>query len=217
MQHVVEPLAYLWLMTNLPFNTEAPRRWTVADVLELPATFARRELLSGRLAVNRTPPASHEAVVHFFIEQFARYLAALGAQHTLFFHPADLSWDDRNLVQPDLFVVAAEEAGKTSMEVKHVSLIVEVVARTTRGRDYQIKRRLYRKHRVATYWIVDPRRAAVEIWHPGDERPEIITDTLAWSPTPDAPPLRIDIGDAIRRSHQAGRRRSGNPPPPVGR
>jgi Uma2 family endonuclease len=56
-----------------------------------------------------------------------------------------------------------------------------------------VKRRLYQRQRVATYWVVDPDAQLVEVWHPGDDRPEIVTDTLRWQLAPDSNELVIPL------------------------
>ncbi len=43
------------------------------------------------------------------------------------------------------------------------------------------------------YWIVDVEARLVERWRPGDERPEILTETLEWRPDPVIEPLVIDL------------------------
>jgi hypothetical protein len=46
---------------------------------------------------------------------------------------------------------------------------------------------------VATYWVVDADAWVVEVWHPGDQRPEIVTDALRWRVSPEANELVIDL------------------------
>ena len=56
-----------------------------------------------------------------------------------------------------------------------------------------IKRHLYQRQGVTTYWIVDADARLVEVWHPDDDRPEIVTDQLKWRVAPDADDLAIDL------------------------
>ena len=58
--------------------------------------------------------------------------------------------------------------------------------------------RLYQEQDVATYWIVDPEAQVVEVWHPDDERPEIVADALKWQASDDAPELQIDLGELFK-------------------
>jgi hypothetical protein len=53
------------------------------------------------------------------------------------------------------------------------------------------KRRVYQRQRVPTYWAADRDARLVEVWRPGDERPEVVTDVLRWHVAPDAPVLEI--------------------------
>ncbi|HEX9704591.1 MAG TPA: hypothetical protein VGA20_05045 [Gemmatimonadales bacterium] len=49
--------------------------------------------------------------------------------------------------------------------------------------------------RVPEYWIVDLDARLVERWRPSDERPEVITDRLAWRPSSDLAVFELDLAD----------------------
>lgn len=51
---------------------------------------------------------------------------------------------------------------------------------------------------METYWIVDPDRNAVEVWHPGDAEGAVVTDILTWRVTPEAPELRLALEEIFR-------------------
>jgi Uma2 family endonuclease len=74
-------------------------------------------------------------------------------------------------------------------------LAVEVISPSSARADRLTKRRLYQRRGVATYWIVDADARLVEVWHPGDDRPEIVTDLLRWRVAPDAEELVIDLAE----------------------
>lgn len=57
-----------------------------------------------------------------------------------------------------------------------------------------MKRRAYQDAGVETYWVVDADRRVVEVWHPGDELPEIAVSELRWKVAPEAPELNVDLG-----------------------
>lgn len=44
---------------------------------------------------------------------------------------------------------------------------------------------------------MDADKRLVEVWHPDDEAPEIVTDVLRWQVTPEAPALEISLGDVF--------------------
>ena len=43
------------------------------------------------------------------------------------------------------------------------------------------------------YWIVDVDARVVKRWRPTDERPEVITDLLAWHPDAAMPGLQLNL------------------------
>src|ERR1044071_2514839 len=60
--------------------------------------------------------------------------------------PADISWSEDTLVQPDLFVIHPDEVGAREWSaIKRLLLVVEVASRSTARADRYTKRRLYQE------------------------------------------------------------------------
>lgn len=178
---------------------DVQRRYTVAEVLAFPEDGKRYELIGGELIVSPAPAPRHQVLVGRLCAILRRYLSELGRADTLFAVPADISWDDETLVQPDLLVVPPEEVSNSWTTYQTLLLAVEVLSPGSGKRDRIDKRRLYQQHRVAVYWIVDPDAGLVEIWRPEDPRPEIATDALSWRPIRDATALTISVGELFDR------------------
>ena len=112
----------------------------------------------------------------------------------VFLSPADITWGSKDdLVQPDIFVVASEEVTTKWDTIRTLPLAVEVVSPSSTRYDRVTKRRLYQERSVKTYWVVDPDARLVEVWHPADERPEIVTDSLTWCVAEEAQELRMQL------------------------
>lgn len=175
---------------------DTARRYTVDEVLAFPADGNRYELVDGELLVTPAPGMPHQMVVGALYTALDRYLRN-NPQALVLLSPADVSWDREKLVQPDLFVIPATEVSRTWKSVRTLLLAVEVVSPSSARGDRLVKRRLYQQQGVATYWIVDPDARLVEVWHPGDERPEIVTDVLRWRLTPDAGELAVPLREVF--------------------
>ena len=177
---------------------EVQRRFTVAEVLAFPEDGKRYELIGGELVVSPAPAPRHQALVSGLHVRLWQYLAGIGRGTTLFMAPADISWDDETLVQPDLLVVPPEEVSNSWTTYRTLLLAVEVSSPGSVRRDRVDKRRLYQERRVATYWVVDSEACLVEVWHPDDARPEIVTDVLQWRAMPDSPLVSIPLSDLFQ-------------------
>jgi Uma2 family endonuclease len=112
--------------------------------------------------------------------------------------PADISWGrDDVLVQPDLFVVPAEQAralrhGPWST-VRHLLLAVEVLSPGSARADRFTKRAVYREMGVPLHWVVDAERAEVEVWTPDRHFPEVERERLVWHPAGAGAACAIDL------------------------
>lgn len=168
--------------------------WTVAQVLELPDDGNRYEVVDGELLVSPAPALPHQRAVLRLYDRLHPFVEShrLGC---VLHSPADIEFDERTLVQPDLFVAPLIEGRRPRSwkEIHTLHLAVEVLSPSTARADRHVKRRRYQRHGVAEYWIVDLDARLVERWRPADERPEILAERIEWCPSPDVPPLAIDL------------------------
>jgi len=147
---------------------QASTTWTGERVRALPDDGLRYELVDGELLVTPSPG-------------WVR------------FAPADLSLGEDEVLQPDLFVIPAALNPRSWQEVRALLLVIEVLSPGTARYDRLIKRRRYQRAPVPEYWIVDLDARLVERWKPDDTRPEILTETLEWTPAPGLKPLEIEL------------------------
>ena len=176
----------------------APTYYTADMVRALPDDGKRYELVHGELLVSPAPRAWHQEVVERIGRAVADYVRRGGVGH-VFRAPADISWSDDTLVQPDVFVVPLDDARTLDWaRMKTLLLAVEVLSPSTARADRFTKRRLYQEVGIPTYWIVDAERRCVEVWTPETTFPAIEWASVSWQPTGAAEPLRILLGDLFR-------------------
>jgi Uma2 family endonuclease len=173
--------------------TLPPRRWTVEEVLALPADGNRYEVVHGELLVTPSPAPRHQVVIGRIQAALWAYLDRLGVRDAMPATPVDYFHEHDVYVQPDLVVVVPQELTNDWHTMRHLRLAVEVISPSSARGDRIVKRPAYQAAGVETCWIVDPERAVVEVWRPGDEEPEIAGRELVWRVTPEAPELRLDL------------------------
>lgn len=171
------------------------RSYTVQEVLALPSDGNRYEVVHGKLLVTPAPRFGHQELVARLLEQLRAYLRREPVGHALA-SPADITWDSRTLVQPDVFVTTLPQARMQDWaHVKTLLLAIEVVSPSSARADRVVKRRLYREQHVTSYWIVDGPGRSVEIWTPNLTFPTLETDRLVWHPAGATAPLTIDLAE----------------------
>ncbi len=168
--------------------------YTVEYLEQLPRDGNRYELLDGELIVTNSPVPRHQVLVLRISMALGQYVQAhhLGA----LWPGGDVHFDRRNLLIPDvLFALGPEMLRlKTWRELPDPTLAVEVLSPSSARHDRGRKRERY-MDRVKEYWIVDPDAQLIEVWRPGDARPEVVRDTLTWQPVADVPGLMVRVTD----------------------
>jgi Uma2 family endonuclease len=172
---------------------DTARRYTVEEVLAFPDDGNRYELVDGELFVTPAPNQRHQLVLGRLYVRLEAYVAGRSGLAIAFFSPADIIWGPKQYVQPDLFVVPAQEVTGSWRDISTLLLAIEIVSPSSARADRTVKRRLYQRRGVGTYWIVDADAALVEVWHPGDDRPEIATELVRWRVAPEADELVIRL------------------------
>ncbi len=173
---------------------QATEGWTAEMVRALPDDGNRYEVVDGELLVTPAPRLRHQEAVMELMFMVRPYVHGHGLGCALA-SPADIEFDPRTLVQPDLFVapLVAGRRPREWSEIKQLLLAVEVLSPSTARADRTVKRRRYQRHAVPQYWLVDLDARLVERWRAEDDRPEIVTDMLLWHPDPNVPSLEIEL------------------------
>lgn len=139
-------------------------RFTIADYRTLPEG-ARYQLLEGDLIVSPAPSLRHQlilvrllAAIHAFIEP-----RNLGRVYP---SPVDVILSEEDVPQPDIAFVSSARLGLPAPEGIHggPDLCVEILSPATAALDRGAKRRLYARHGVTEYWIVDGDAHRIEVY-----------------------------------------------------
>jgi Uma2 family endonuclease len=136
---------------------------TAKEFLALPESNLPSEFIHGEVIMSPAPTLEHQRL---FVRLFD-LIRRLIPNGEVLIAPVDVYLDDENIVQPDIFWVAAE--GKcVSVEGRYLrgapDLIVEIFSPGSTRRDKKDKFRLYEKHGVREYWMVAPDDKWLEAW-----------------------------------------------------
>ena len=180
-------------------------RMTYEDYLELPDDGKRYEVIEGELVVNASPIPRHQQIalrigsrVDFYFEQHG------GGR--VFVAPLDVVLDDDVVLQPDVMIIC--EGRMHVVGPTHIhgapDLIVEVLSDRTRKRDENVKRKLYERHGVNEYWVVDPVAEIVSIYRRNGDSftrvAEISVQTGGALTSPLLPGFSLDVSDVFPRT-----------------
>lgn len=174
--------------------TTTQKHWTAAELRAIPDDLKRYEIIDGELFVTPAPSLNHQGLSKRFFLAIHSYVETHQIGDAVY-APADVEFADDTVIQPDVFVLPLFQ-GKPPLrweDVGHLLLAIEILSPSTARVDRTVKRRRYQRERVPEYWIVDGDARLVERWRPEDDRPEILSDRLAWQPDPAFPALIIDL------------------------
>lgn len=139
-------------------------RFTVEDYRALPELGPRRELIAGELVSVPSPSRRHQDLVWELggrLRAFVRGadLGYVGGS------PLDVFLGEHDVVQPDLLVVTKARLDRLADDGVHGApdLVVEVLSPSTRQLDVGSKKRLYARHGVREYWIVDAHERTITV------------------------------------------------------
>jgi Uma2 family endonuclease len=143
-------------------------RLTYDDFCLLPEDGKRREIIEGELFVTPSPQTPHQRAVI----RLSAHLWQFVDSHKLgevFAAPFDVVFSDFDVVEPDLLYISKARAGVlTEKNVQGApDLVVEVLSETTARIDRSIKLKLYGRHDVIEYWVIDPKEPSAEIYRRG--------------------------------------------------
>jgi Uma2 family endonuclease len=141
--------------------------YTYAEYAALPGDGRRWELIDGGFEVNPAPTPRHQRVSRRLQFALMQQLEEPGLAE-VFNAPIDVILSEKDVLQPDLAIVAA---GRDIISDRGIEgppdLVVEVLSPRTSVLDRRVKSVTYFVFGVLEYWVVDPDVGSVELFRPG--------------------------------------------------
>lgn len=153
-------------LTGMERYAVSKRRLTTEEFLRIPEDGKRHELVDGVHYVTPSPVPSHQVLVGRLYLSLGLFLEQRPHLGRIFLGPLDVVLSDRDVVEPDLLFIAADQTEILTM--KNVqgppALAIEVLSPSTRRWDERVKRRLFEERGIGEYWIVDPAAHRVRVF-----------------------------------------------------
>ena len=150
-------------------RSSSPIKLTSEDLLRLPESHQRHELIDGEYCVTPTPTAPHQLIAARVMISLGGYAATTGCGQLL--PSVDVLISPHDLVEPDLLFLSREHVHRIRGEYfsEPPDLVIEILSPSTRGRDLGEKLRLYEKAGVPQYWVLDGVWATARVFRLGPQ------------------------------------------------
>ncbi|MDQ2707317.1 MAG: Uma2 family endonuclease [Actinomycetota bacterium] len=137
-------------MTTMSIHASSP--FTVDDLERMPDDGRRYELVDGELLVSPAPGLPHQETA---VRLYRLLDDACPEELHVIIAPFAMQLDHFNEVQPDVLVARYAELTMRNLPTAPV-LAVEVLSRSGRLIDLNLKRAAYQRMGTPGYWIIDP-------------------------------------------------------------
>ncbi|MBQ9061398.1 MAG: Uma2 family endonuclease [Eubacterium sp.] len=148
------------------YGSKEQGMFTLDDYDRIPDQY-RVELIDGVFYDLAAPLNIHQAILQLLSTAFGRLVE--DHQGSCFVYPApfdvQLDCDDRTMVQPDLSIICDRNRLVRRGCYGAPDLIVEILSESTAGKDRLLKLNKYKRAGVREYWIVDPDKRTVQVFH----------------------------------------------------
>jgi Uma2 family endonuclease len=134
------------------------RLWTFEDFCERIPEGLKADLIEGVIYVASPDNIEHYGINSWLNSLWSLFLEKRKIRGRLFGFKMAFRLSEKSGPEPDLAYVRPENAyriRKTSVQGAP-DAAMEIVSPDSIDRDYRKKRKLYQKHGVAEYWIIDP-------------------------------------------------------------
>lgn len=172
------------------------RVFTEDDYYNLPENV-RAELIEGNLIYNQAAPSRiHQTILSELHTVINNYIKAKQGACRIYPAPfaVKLREDTKTIVEPDLSIICDKNKLTDRGCTGAPDWIIEIVSPSTSSHDYVRKLNLYANANVREYWIVDPQRERIFVYHLEQENFEVETYTFKdCIPVGIYPDLQIDF------------------------
>lgn len=135
---------------------------TYEDLCRLPSDGKRYELFDGEAYMCPAPSAWHQQLL---VRLIVLFQAAIRDRSKVYVSPVDVVLDRATAVQPDLLLILEARLGIVRDAIHGVpDLVLEILSPSTSKMDRGLKMETYARYGVGEYWMVNPKREAIEIY-----------------------------------------------------
>lgn len=153
-------------------------RYTVDDLDRLPDDGNRYEILDGVLLVTAAPRRVHQVVANRIQARLTAAVEWTGIAYVV--GPGVISLPPGTQLQPDVLVSQSRFGPRIEWtEITEHWLAAEVLSRSSRMYDREVKRAAYFALGLQELWLADYRDLCVEVWR-RDRAPEMVRDVIRW-------------------------------------
>lgn len=141
--------------------------YTEEDYYNLPENV-RAELIDGQIYYMAAPSRIHQKILSFLHVRIANYLNSKKGPCEVYPAPFAVklfSEDDKNVVEPDISVICDPNKLTDRGCTGAPDWIVEIVSPSNSSHDYIRKLNLYADAGVREYWIVNPIKKSIYVYH----------------------------------------------------
>ncbi len=141
--------------------------YTEDDYYNLPENV-RAELIDGQIYYMSAPSRIHQEILMFLSKTIANYIDSKKGPCKVYPAPFAVklfSEDDKNVVEPDISVICDPNKLTDRGCTGAPDWITEIVSSGNSSHDYVRKLNLYMDAGVREYWIVDPIKKTVFVYH----------------------------------------------------
>lgn len=152
---------------SLALKEIAPTRekiYTYADYRQLPEG-APYQLIGGELVLTPAPTSYHQIISMQLVSKMVAYVTEKNLGIVLY-APVDVYLEETETYQPDIIFFSRERLPIIKPEKIEGApdLVVEILSPTTAYYDLRKKYRIYEKHGVREYWLVDPEEKSIQVF-----------------------------------------------------
>ena len=141
----------------------------------------RAELIDGQFYDIASPSRIHQEILGFLFLGISSYIRSKNGDCKVYPAPFAVKLfedDNKTIVEPDISIICDPKKLTDRGCTGAPDWIIEIVSPSTASHDYIRKLKLYADAGVKEYWIVDPDKKSVYVYHLEEDKFEVTTFTF---------------------------------------
>lgn len=138
--------------------------YTAEDYDSLPESI-HAEFIDGYIIEMDAPSVQHQKCVTFLLTRISSYIEETGADCEPGIAPTNVMLfnDESKILEPDILVTCEDSKITSYGIIGAPDFVAEILSKSTKRYDMNLKASLYKKAGVKVYWMIDPDREQVMI------------------------------------------------------